>query len=72
MLAMGFVLSLILVGSLGSFVAMLIGVRALTSINRSPVRLAGKVMAWWRIICGGIVFILILPYTIFMIINPSE
>jgi hypothetical protein len=54
MLSMGFSLSLVGVAGLGSLVALIIGLRALTVINRSPVELAGKWMAWWCIIIGGL------------------
>jgi hypothetical protein len=54
MLAMGFALSLVVVGGLGSLAALLIGVKALTAINRSPIELVGKWMAWWCIIIGAL------------------
>jgi hypothetical protein len=54
MLAMGFALSLVGAGGLGSLAALLIGMKALTVINRSPVELVGKWMAWWRIIVGAL------------------
>jgi hypothetical protein len=52
LLAMGFALSLVVAGGLGSLAALVIGLKALTVINRSPVELVGKGMAWWRIIIG--------------------
>jgi hypothetical protein len=54
MLAMGFSLSLVGAGGLGSLAALLIGLKALTAINRSPVELVGKWMAWWCIIIGAL------------------
>ena len=54
MLAMGFALSLVGAGGLGSLAALLIGLKALTVINRSPVELVGKWMAWWCIIIGAL------------------
>lgn len=51
---MGFALSLVGAGGLGSLAAFLIGLKALTVINRSPVKIVGKLMAWWCIIIGGI------------------
>jgi hypothetical protein len=54
MLAMGFALSLVGVGGLGSLAALLIGLKALTVINRSPAEIVGKWMAWRRIIIGGL------------------
>jgi hypothetical protein len=64
MLAMGFALSLVGVGGLGSLAAMLIGLKALTVINRSPVEIVGKWMAWWCIIIGGLGAIGMLLYTL--------
>jgi hypothetical protein len=54
MLAMGFALSLVGAAGLGSLAALLIGLKALTVINRSPVELVGKWMAWWCIIIGAL------------------
>jgi hypothetical protein len=54
MLAMGFALSLVVAGGLGSLAALLIGLKALTVINRSPIELVGKWMAWWCIIIGAL------------------
>ena len=51
---MGFALSLVVAGGLGSLAALFIGLKALTVINRSPVELVGKWMAWWCIIVGAI------------------
>ena len=51
---MGFALSLVGAAGLGSLAAFLIGLKALTVINQSPVELAGKWMAWWCIIIGAI------------------
>lgn len=61
---MGFALSLVGASGLGSLAAMLIGLRTLTVINRSPVELAGKWMAWWCIIVGAVGAIGALPYTL--------
>lgn len=54
MLSMGFALSLVVAGGLGSLAALFIGLKALTVINRSPVELVGKWMAWWCIIIGAL------------------
>jgi len=59
MLAMGFSLSLVGAAGLGSLAAFFIGLKALTVIDRSPVELAGKWMAWWCIIVGGLGAVLI-------------
>jgi hypothetical protein len=54
MLATGFSLSLCGVAGLGSLAALLIGLNALRTINRSPDEISGKWMAWWLIIVGGV------------------
>lgn len=64
MLAMGFALSLVGAAGLGSLAALLIGLKALTVINRSPVELVGKWMAWWCIIIGALGAIGMLLYTL--------
>jgi hypothetical protein len=69
MLAMGFALSLVGVGGLGSLAALLIGLKALTVINRSPVELVGKWMAWWCIIIGSLGAIGMLLYTLSLFLS---
>jgi hypothetical protein len=71
MLAMGFSLSLVVAGGLGSLAALLIGLKALTVINRSPVELVGKWMAWWCIIIGGLGAIAA-PLYILSLFLPNE
>jgi len=69
MLAMGFALSLVGAGGLGSLAAFLIGLKALTVINRSPVELVGKWMAWWCIIIGALGAIGMLFYTLSLFLS---
>jgi len=69
MLAMGFALSLVRVGGLGSLAALFIGLKALTVINRSPVELVGKWMAWWCIIIGALGAIGMLPHTLSLFLS---
>jgi hypothetical protein len=69
MLAMGFALSLVGVGGLGSLAALLIGLKALTVINRSPVELVGKWMAWWCIIIGALGAIGMLLYILSLFLS---
>jgi hypothetical protein len=69
MLAMGFALSLVGVGGLGSLAALLIGLKALTVINRSPVELVGKWMAWWCIIIGALGAIAMLLYILSLFLS---
>lgn len=72
MLSMGFALSLVGVGGLGSLAALLIGVKALITLTRSSANLAGKWMAWWCIIVGGIGAIGVLPYTFSLFILSNK
>jgi hypothetical protein len=69
MLSMGFALSLVGVGGLGSLAALLIGLKALTVINRSPVELVGKWMAWWCIIIGALGAIAMLLYILSLFLS---
>jgi len=69
MLAMGFALSLVGVGGLGSLAALVIGLKALTVINRSPVELVGKWMAWWCIIIGALGAIGMLLYILSLFLS---
>jgi hypothetical protein len=71
MLSMGFALSLVGVGGLGSLAALLIGLKALTVINRSPVELVGKWMAWWCIIIGALGAIGMLLYTLSLFLSDK-
>jgi hypothetical protein len=69
MLAMGFALSLVGVGGLGSLASLLIGLKALAVINRSPVELVGKWMAWWCIIIGALGAIGMLLYILSLFLS---
>ena len=69
MLAMGFALSLVGVGGLGSLAALVIGLKALTVIDRSPVELVGKWMAWWCIIIGALGAIGMLLYILSLFLS---
>jgi len=72
MLSMGFALSLVGAAGLGSLAALLIGLKALTVINRSPVELAGKWMAWWCIIVGGLGVAIVLLYILSPFVLPNK
>ena len=69
---MGFALSLVGAAGLGSLAAFLIGLKALTVINRSPVELAGKWMAWWCIIIGGLGAIMVLIYILHLFVLTDK
>jgi hypothetical protein len=72
MLSMGFALSLVGAAGLGSLAALLIGLKALTVINRSPVELAGKWMAWWCIVIGGLGALIIPIYILQLFVLPDK
>jgi hypothetical protein len=54
MLAVGFVLTIWPAAWVTSCVSIFIGVRAMVVINESTEPMAGRVMAWWCIIVGGL------------------
>jgi len=72
MLAMGFVLSLCVVAGLGSLAALLIGLKALKTINRSPVELSGKWMAWWCVIVGGLGAVFVPIFILSLFVRPNN
>ena len=59
LLALGFVFSIVWLAGIGSFIAFILGVRALRMISDSEIKLSGKILAWWCIIVGGLGMILI-------------
>ena len=54
MLSLGFVFTLWPAAWMTSCVSVFIGVRAMIIINESTEPMAGRVMAWWCIIVGGL------------------
>jgi hypothetical protein len=54
MLGYGFVLSLASLGGVGSFIAVLLGLRARHVIKSSGVEVVGIRMAWWCILAGAL------------------
>jgi hypothetical protein len=71
MLGTGFVLSLVGVAGLGSFIAFILGLRALRMINRSNGKLSGRFMAWWCIVLGGLGTVT-LPLALTMIVRSLK
>ena len=59
-LGLGFVLSITGIAGIGSFIALILGWKAMRIIKASQGRLTGACMAWWCI-CAGALGILILP-----------
>lgn len=54
LLGYGFALSMVSLGGVGALVAFIIGWRALKVIKGSGGQLAGRWMAWWCVIVGGL------------------
>jgi hypothetical protein len=54
MLGVGFALTLLWVGGLGSLVAFVIGLRARRLIKQGGGQIVGMRMAWWCIIVGAV------------------
>ena len=54
MLSLGFVFTIWPAAAVTSCVSVLIGVRAMIVINESTEPMAGRVIAWWCIIVGGL------------------
>ncbi len=67
LLAVGFVLSILGIGGLGSLAALIIGLQARKKIAEAPTPLAGRRMAWWCIVVGGLGTV-IFPALIFLFI----
>jgi hypothetical protein len=72
LLVMGFALSFHGVAGLGSLAGLLIGLKGLRAINRSPNELSGKWMAWWCVIAGGVGTVGFLPFTLLLFIRPDK
>ena len=53
-LALGFVLSLLGIGGIGSLAALILGLKARSIIRRSNGEIGGIKMAWWCIIAGAL------------------
>lgn len=68
MLGYGFAFSLVVIGGVGSVVALVIGLRARRMIKRSGGELTGLRLAWWCIIAGG-VGTAVLPLTVWLVIK---
>jgi hypothetical protein len=54
MLSLGFVFTIWPAAAMTSCVSVFIGVRAMIVINESTEPMAGRVIAWWCIIVGGL------------------
>jgi hypothetical protein len=54
MLGYGFVLSLALLGGVGSLIAVVLGLKARHIIKSSDVKIVGIRMAWWCMLAGAL------------------
>lgn len=68
MLGMAFVLSITSIFGVGSFVALILGWKALRLIRSSSGAINGRMMAWWCILAGALGALVITPLTIAEII----
>lgn len=68
MLGYGFAFSLVVIGGVGSLIALVIGLRARGIIKRTGGELSGLRLAWWCIIAGG-VGTAALPLTVWLVIK---
>lgn len=69
LLSHGFIFSVVWLGGIGSFLALLSGLKARKIINQSDGEIAGIRMAWWCIIVGALGTILMPPLLILTVIN---
>ncbi|HYX71979.1 MAG TPA: hypothetical protein VE732_04355 [Nitrososphaera sp.] len=72
MLALGFVLSIVGIGGLGSLAAMILGFKAKRLIKQSNGEIAGIRMAWWCIIVGALGTLILPPLLISVIIGKQK
>jgi uncharacterized BrkB/YihY/UPF0761 family membrane protein len=72
MLSLGFVLSMVGVGGLGSLAALIIGLKAQRLIKQSNGEVAGMRMAWWCIIVGGLGTLTLPPLLILLITSQQK
>lgn len=68
MLGYGLAFSLVVLGGVGSLIALVIGLRARGVIKRTGGELSGLRLAWWCIIAGG-VGTAMLPLTVWLVIK---
>ena len=69
MLGVGFALSLVWAGGVGSLAALAAGLRARKIIRESGGAAAGMGLAWWCIVAGAVGTAALLPYTVWLVIK---
>ena len=72
MLGLAFARSITGIGGLGSFVALILGWRALRIIKAASGRITGRWMAWWCILAGALGALIITPITIALILRSLK
>jgi hypothetical protein len=72
LLSHGFIFSVVWLGGIGSFLALLSGLKARKIINQSDGKIAGIKMAWWCIIVGALGTTLMPPLLILIVINQLK
>jgi hypothetical protein len=64
MVGLAFALSITGIGGIGSFVALVLGWRALRIIKAESGRISGRWMAWWCILAGALGTLILTPLVI--------
>ncbi len=72
MLGLAFALSITGIGGIGSFVALVLGWRALRVIKAASGRISGRWMAWWCILAGALGTLIITPMTVALILRSLK
>jgi hypothetical protein len=72
MLGLAFALSITGIGGIGSFVALVLGWRALRIIKAASGRISGRWMAWWCILAGALGTLIITPITLALILRSLK
>jgi len=67
MLGFGFGCSIVSICGIGSFIAVVIGIRARRIIKASGGGISGMRMAWWCIIVGTLSFLITFPLTVWLV-----
>jgi hypothetical protein len=72
LLSRGFIFSVVWLGGIGSFLALLYGLRARKVINQSDREIVGIKMAWWCIIVGAMGTAVMPPLLISIVVNQLK
>jgi hypothetical protein len=72
MLGLAFALSITGIGGIGSFVALVLGWKALRNIKAASGMISGRWMAWWCILAGALGTLTITPITVALILRSLK